>query len=228
MDSSSALLARLRRFCFPSGEDSVRLARGVKTAQRGEMRMAPGAKPVPFTAEESIQAARSGFRWEARFGGGRLGGFAVTDAYDEGRGWLLVKLRGVIPLKKTVGPEVDQGELQRYLASVVSCPPMILHNRSLEWTAAGPDTLRVRDRDDPTGATVDLEMDAEGRPLACRAVRPRMAGKRIVPTPWSGVAAEFREWEGLRVASRLEVQWDLPEGSFTYFRAEVTSFALLL
>jgi hypothetical protein len=104
---------------------------------------------------------------------------------------------------------------------------MILHNRSLEWTAAGPDTLRVRDRDDPTGATVDLEMDAEGRPLACRAVRPRMAGKRIVPTPWSGVAAEFREWEGLRVASRLEVQWDLPEGSFTYFRAEVTSFALL-
>ena len=151
----------------------------------------------------------------------------MTDAYDEGRGWLLVKLGGVIPLKKTVGPEVDQGELQRYLASVVSCPPMILHNRSLEWTAAGPDTLRVWDRDDPTGATVDLEMDAEGRPLACRAGRPRMAGKRSVPTPWSGVAAEFREWEGLRVASRLEVQWDLPEGSFTYFRAEVTSFALL-
>ena len=222
-----ALLARLRAFCFPGGEDSARLVRAIKTTQRGEMRMSPGARWIPFTAEEVIDARRSCFRWDARFSGGRVGSLAVTDAYEEAHGRLVVKLGGVIPVKKFLGPDADKGELQRYLGSIISCPPIVVNNGSLEWTAAGPLTLRVRDREDPTGATVDLDIGEEGRPLACRADRPRIVGKQTVLTPWSGVASEFQEWEGLRVASRLEVSWRLPDGPSTYFRSEVTSFTVL-
>jgi hypothetical protein len=46
-------------------------------------------------------------------------------------------------------------------------------------------------------------------------------------TPWSGSCTEFREWEGLRVATRLEVLWHLLEGPFTYFPSEITSFTAL-
>jgi hypothetical protein len=226
-EEAQTLLSRLRAFCFPGGEDSARLVCAIRTTERGEMRPSPSARWIPFSAEQVIDARRSSFRWEARYRGGRMGLVAVADAYEEGRGRLVVKLGGVIPIQKVLGPEVDRGELQRYLASIVLCPSIVLNHGSLEWTAVGPLTLRVRDREDPTGATVDVEMSAEGRPLVCRADRPRVVGKQTILTPWSGIGSEFRDWEGLCVASRVEASWHLPDGPFTYYRGEVTSFVLL-
>ena len=63
------LLASLKAFCFPGGEDAARLVRGVKITQRGEMCLAPGARWMPFTAEQRIDATQSSFCWKARFGG---------------------------------------------------------------------------------------------------------------------------------------------------------------
>jgi hypothetical protein len=226
-DQTETLLARLRAFCFPGGEEAARLVRGIKAVQRGEFRASPEAKWTPFTAEEIVDATRSGFRWEARIGGAKLGALAVTDAYEQRHGRLVVKLAGAIPLQKLLGPEVDKAELQRYFASVVLCPPMLLNHPSLEWTATGPLTLRVCDRADPTGATLDLEMNEQGQVLAGRAERGRLVGKQSVPTPWSAVCHEFREWDGLRVAARFEAVWHVADTAFTYIRSEVMAFEAL-
>lgn len=226
-DQTESLLARFRQFCFPDGEGAARAMTGVRVTEQGEMRMSPEARWIPFTAEQTIEARRSSFRWEARLSSGRLTPVTVSDAYENGHGYLTVKAAGLIPLKKITGADADRGELQRYLASIPFCPPALLNHPSLEWNAVGSLSLRVRDRNDPTGATVDLEITPEGRPVTCRAERPRLIGKQSVLTPWCGSYLEFREWEGLRVASRLEVSWQLPEGPFTYFRSELTSVAVL-
>ena len=223
----ASLLARLRQFCLAGSEEAARSANGVRIAEQGEMRMSPEARWIPFTAEQTIEARRSSFRWEARLRSGRLTPVTVTDAFEDGHGYLAVKAAGLIPLKKVTGVDADRGELQRYLASTMFCPPALVNHPSLEWNAVGPLILGMRDRNDPTGATVDLEITLEGRPVTCRAERPRLVGKQSVLTPWRGSYLEFREWEGLRVASRLEVSWQLPEGPFTYFRSELTSFAIL-
>jgi len=221
---TQTLLSTLKSFCFPGGEDAARRVRGIKTTQRGELCSSPGARWIPFTAEERIDATQSGFCWEARFGGSRLGSYSVTDAYEEGRARLIVKVGGVIPVKKLAGPDVDMGEIQRYLSEIIMCPSILLNHPSLEFTAGGDRALRVQDRKDSTGASVDLEINEEGRPIACRADRPRLVGKQAVLTPWAGTCLEFQEWEGLRVARRVEVSWHLPEGIFTYLRGEVTSY----
>lgn len=218
------LLVRLRAFCFPGGEDAARLIRGVRTAEKGEMRMSPEARWIPFTAEQFVDATRSSFRWDARLDPGKIASPVVTDAYEEGHGRLVVKLGGVLPVQKVAGPDADKGELQCYFSSIAFCPPILLSHPSLDWTVVGPLTLRVRDREDPTGTTVDIDIGEDGRPLICRADRPRMVGKKAVLTPWSATCSEFREWEGLRVPTRLEVSWHLPEDPFIYFRAEITSF----
>ena len=223
LNAKESGLARLRSFCFPGGEEVARWIRAIRTTQRGEIRMSPEARWIPFTADEFIDATRSSFRWEARLDPGKIGSPTVIDAYEDGHGRLQVKLGGIVPVKKITGQDTDTGEIQRYLASVVFCPPMLLNHPTLEWNALGPFMLRLRERQDPTGATVDLELSEEGRPLVCRANRPRLVGKQAVLTPWSGTASEFREHEGLRVPTRLEVTWELPEGEFTYFRGEITS-----
>jgi hypothetical protein len=212
---------------LPGSEEAARSVSGGRIAEQGEMRMSPEARWIPFIAEQTIEARRSSFRWVARLSSGRLTPVTVTDAYEDGHGYLTVRAAGLIPLKKVTGVDADRGELQRYLASTMFCPPALVNHSSLEWDAVGPLILRMRDRDDPMGATVYLEVTPEGRPVICRAERPRLAGKQSVLTPWRGSYLEFREWEGLRVASRLEVSWQLPEGPFTYFRSEVTTLAAL-
>jgi hypothetical protein len=222
-----AAFDKLLGFCLPGGEQQARGVRAVRSTQRGQMRSSPDAKWISFTAEERIEVTRSSFRWVARIGGSRFGFVTVTDAYEERHGRLVVKLGGIVPAQKVTGPEADKGELQRYFAAIVSCPAALVNNPRLEWTDVGPAGLRVRDRDDATDATVDFEIGDDGRPLVLRAERPRIAGKQAVLTPWSARALEFREWEGLRVASRIEVDWILGAGPFTYFRAEVESFAII-
>jgi Family of unknown function (DUF6920) len=48
-------------------------------------------------------------------------------------------------------------------------------------------------------------------------------GKQTVETPWSGACLEFHEWEGFPGASRIEVSWELPEGSYAYYHCEIIS-----
>jgi len=221
-EETARLLARLRSFCFPGGEDRARSVRSVRTTQSGEMRMSPESRWVPFTAEEVTDATRSSFRWEAHPNPGKIASPTVIDAYEDGHGYLAVKVGG-IPVKRVKGLDADRGELQRYLGSVILCPPILLNHPSLEWTAVGALTLRVRDRIDSTGATIDLEISEEGCPMMCRAERPRLVGKHAFMTAWSGSSLEFREWEGMRVARLMEAAWHLPEGLFTYYRAEIVS-----
>jgi Family of unknown function (DUF6544) len=156
-----------------------------------------------------------------------VGAVTITDQYEAGHGRATVRLGGLVPVASGAGPDFDRGELQRYLAEIVLCPVILLTHSSLEWTAAGPNTLRVRDVADPTGATVDLDLDDAGRPLACRADRPRTVGKRLVVTPWSASYADPRRWDGLQAPSRLEAAWHLPAEAFTYVREELISLVAL-
>lgn len=187
------------------------------------MQSAPQAQATSFTAEQEIDSRRSRFRWEARFRGGI---FHVTDAYDQGRGWLSIRV-GIVPVKKMTGPDFDRGELQRYLASAALCPPMLLNHPSLTWSAEGQG-LQVRDSHDNTGATIKLDIAENGALAGFRGERPRTIGNRTILTPWFGRASDFVDWDGIRVPRRTEAYWELPDGPFRYYWSEITSFMALL
>ncbi len=222
-----ALLARLRAFCFAGSEDSARTVRAVRLIERGEFRAAPNARWSGFTAEQEIDAARSRFRWDARFHGGSARFFSVTDAYEDARGQIAIRAGGILPVKKITGPAFDRGELQRYLASVALCPAMVLNHPALEWSAAGPLTLQVRDAGAPSGAEVEATIGEDGSPLECRANRPRALGRATVLTPWLVRARDFRACDGFRVPGHTEAWWQLPEGPFQYYSSEIASFVAL-
>jgi hypothetical protein len=216
-------MAALKAYCFPGGEPAARSIRGIRAEQRGEIRSSPEARWNPFVANEFVDASASGFRWEARLGAGVLS-VAVTDAYEAGHGRLVVA-KGPLQLKKLTGLDVDAGELQRYLGYVGYCPPMLLNNPSLEFAAVGERTLKMRDRNDTSGASVEIDLGADGQPVLIRAIRPMTVGKRVIPTAWSATGSDPQVWEGLRVWRHMEAAWHLAAGPFTYIRIDLTSFA---
>jgi Family of unknown function (DUF6920) len=155
----------------------------MQTTESSTLRMSPSARFIPFTADQRIAATRTSFTWQARLDPGKLTSVTVTDAYDESHGRLSVKFVALLSARKFTGADVDKGELQRYLASLALCPPMLLNHPSLEFRAVAPRTLRLSDTRDPTGATIDLDLDQHGCPQLCRAHRPRFVGQHAVLTP---------------------------------------------
>ena len=156
-----SLLDRIKSYSFPAGEAAIRTIRGIQTTQRGEIRSGPDARWGPFSAEENIDATRSGFRWDAHMGSGLMS-VQVTDAYENGHGRLVVR-KGPLKLRELTGPDLDKGELQRYLAYLSYCPPILLNHTSLAIAAVDSNTLRVSDTSDATGAFVDVEVNATAR-----------------------------------------------------------------
>ena len=219
-----SLVDRIKAFSLPAGELAVRGVSGITTIQRGEFRSSPNARWVAFTAKEHVDATKSSFCWNAQMGTG-LKSFNVTDAYENGQGRLVVK-KGPLKLRELKGSDVDRGELQRYLAYLGYCPTMIINNPYLVMEPTGPQTLRVSDKSDRTGASVDLDVEDTGRISLARAIRPMAVGRKIVMTPWSGRMSHFKEWQGLRIPYSMEAAWEPPEGTFTYIRIELTSVTI--
>jgi hypothetical protein len=218
---TTSLLARLKTYLFPGGDSAACAMPGIRTTQSGEIRAAATSAWRPFVAEETVDAMRSAFCWEATLGTG-LTSVQVTDAYEHGHGRLLVR-KGPLTLAHLTGPDVDQGELQRYLSYAVYCPSIVVNNPALDFAAVGLNTLRIRDRDGPPDAWVDVDLADDGRPIVMRAVRPMTVGRRVVPTEWSATGAGAIEWRGLRICRRLEASWHPPEGTFVYIRLNVSS-----
>src|ERR1017187_2188050 len=181
-EESAALLARLRTFMLPEGDAVARSLKAVRVVEKGKMRATEQARWMTFTADQILQTTFSAFRWEAR-----TSGIVITDAYEDGHGLAMSRLAGILTLKKASrGPELDRGELQRYLGSLMLCPAALVSHPSLEWTSVAESVLRVRDLADPTGAIVDFEIGPDGAPNSCHTVRPRIVGSNAVDTKWVG------------------------------------------
>jgi len=198
----------------------------VRITQAGEMWLKPGGRALRFEAVEEFAVDEVAFSWRARFPIVPLVWLRVLDRYAAGEGQLEARLFG-LPLMRARGQATAEGEAMRYLAELPWVPQAMAVNRQLEWRELDLRTVEVATRVGLARVAVRLEFNAEGDIVgASTDARPRPEGKTIVPRPWGGVFAGYAVFGRIRVPRQAEVRWDLPEGSFTYWRGAVTSLEL--
>jgi hypothetical protein len=220
----SALPELVRAYAERVGVSEPSAARTVRLGQVGEMLLKQGAKRLAFTAVEDLAVASVAFAWRARFP--MLGPLAlrVTDAYDRTQGRLDVRLLG-LPLQRNRGPELAQAEALRYLAEIAWVPQAIHTNPHLEWRELDYRTVELGTRVQGNRIAVRLIFNEVGEIAQAVAERPRLeAGNAL--TPWIGVYSDYQQLGGVRLPTRAEVSYELPDGPFTYWRGRVTSLEL--
>jgi hypothetical protein len=197
-------------------------AQRVRVTQVGEMWLKPGGWALRFDAVEDFAVAEVAFEWRARFR--PMGCLRVVDRYAAGEGLLEARLLGLLPVMRQTGPELAVGEALRYLAELVWAPHAMVANEHLEWRELDDRHVEVATRVGSTRAAVRLELDAEGDVVGARVDdRPRAEGKRVLPRPWVGSFDDYAVVDGIRMPTRGEVRWELPEGPFTYWRGTIRS-----
>ncbi|HEY2533003.1 MAG TPA: DUF6544 family protein [Xanthobacteraceae bacterium] len=198
----------------------------VRLSQRGEMRMNPRARWRPFTAEQVISIHKPGFAWLARIEAAPLVSTHILDCYVEGEGLLEARLFGSLPLARAAGAQVTKGELMRYLAELAWAPHAMLRNPQLSWREIDTTTVEVSADSQAGPAPVRLIFENGDITRIEADDRPRVIGRRLVPTRWQGRCCDYREMNGCRIPTRAVVSWLLEDGPFEYWRGQVTAFQM--
>lgn len=201
--------------------------RQIRIAQHGEMRKAPTARPMRFTATQFLAVERVAFSWQARFPLAGPLAIKVVDEYSHGEGRLVVRLLGY-PINRQEGPEMATGEAIRYLAELPIVPFAMAHNPDLEWRGLDDHAAEVAAIVRGERLAVKFDFDAKGDIVrASSESRPMLRAGALTTAPWGGEFRDYWTFDGIRVPTRAEAYWDLPEGRFAYWRGTITSAVAL-
>ena len=194
-------------------------------SQEGEFLLDEAAQRwAPFRATHLATTAPPAFDWDARMRMAPGLAVRVRDAYVDGEGWLRAAVLGLFTVAAESGtPELNEGELMRYLAEAVWYPTVLLPGQGVTWEPVDASMARARLSYGRTSVALNFRFGADGLIAEVAAGRRyRLVGGTSVPTPWRGRFTGYGVRSGMRVPLEGEVEWVLPQGPQPYWRGRLT------
>jgi len=213
--------APVRRYLETVLDEGQPLVETVEIEQSGEFRLGgPDGDWRAFTAGQHCSRDPPAFVWDAQIEIAPLLPARVLDCYVRGAGRLRARLRGAIPVA-TAGPdpEMDEGELLRYLAESVWYPTALIPDDRLEWEPIDDTSARATLSHGDRTASLVFEFDAEG--LVERVTGERYRQEEGDTATWVGHFRAYERRNGRLVPTEGEVAWKLPEGESSYWRGTI-------
>lgn len=224
LDGLPAPVRRYFRHVLTEGQPYVTT---VRLVQRGDFRLGDVSAPWrPLEATQHFTVNPPGFIWLARIQMAPLLNARVIDAYTDGTGLLRAHVLSAIPVADaTPAPELDEGELMRYLAEGAWFPTALLPASGVTWTAVDDRSARATRTD--RGHTVSVTVHFSDQDEIERVVghRYRDVDGRYELTSWTGHFSNYQVRDGMRIPIDGEVAWNLPEGDLPYWRASIVEIA---
>lgn len=178
-----------------------------------------------FTATQLVTTQSLGFDWDAKIQMIPFINVFVHDSYLRGEGNLLASILGLFTVAKMHNtPELNQGELLRFLAESVWYPTSLLPSQGVIWEAIDQHSSRATLTDGKTTASVVFQFDTGGLITSMRAESRcyRVVGDKPMFMPWVGNFREYEVHHGMRIPLEGEVGWEHLEGLRLYFKGTIT------
>ncbi len=201
--------------------------RAVELRQTGQMRQNKASKWMSFKAHQTIDVRRCAFEWNARTGPFNL--VHVRDTFDDQHGTLSVALLGVIPIARAPrSPEIDRGELMRYLAELAWAPDAILANADLDWHVEDENHLVVKTCYQSRQVELKIKLDQDGLVVEVFANdRPRAVKGGFESGAWRGVFSKYERRVGRNIPTCAEVGWITNDEYEPVWRGELTAWRVV-
>ncbi len=203
------------------GQPIIRTAR---IKQHGEMRLDKNKGWIPFQAEQCLSAIPREFIWEAQTQLKPLVKCRVRDAYVSGSASSEVRIFSLFVVSSEQdSPEMNSAALQRYLGESVWLPSALIPGCGLKWSPINEKTALATLNNRNTSVSLRFEFNKNNEVTSVSAPgRYRKVGKKFELTPWIAHTQTYREIMGILIPVDIEVEWQLPKGSFCWFRAKIT------
>lgn len=196
--------------------------RSVRLWQRGALRTTPDGAWMRARARQDFTVDEPGFVWGVEVLMLNVVPVVGRDSYVDGRGGMVIKLGGVVPLVDARGPKIDQGTMLRYLGEIVWFPSAAL-SPYIHWEAVDADRAKATMTDKGASVSATFTFDASGRVLNVAAERYKGAGEEAVLQRWEVPCRAWRRLaDDILVPVEGSVVWKEASGDFDYFRWEIT------
>lgn len=154
---------------------------------------------ISITGDEYFVADKPAYIWV-----GTTTWFSARDQYRAGRGSLTVKLLGTLTIQHASGPNVDEGELLRYLAEAVWFPTSLLPGGPAVWSPIDNDSATLTLSDHGLTVSCIMHFNEQGEMVRYQAQRYSDMTNRL---PWTGQLADYREINGVKIPFQATAAW---------------------
>jgi hypothetical protein len=214
----------VQRWLVSAGVVGKPRAVNVRLRQRGGLRTSADGDFVPALADQYFSVTEPAFVWRVRVPLFHLP-FYGRDTYLDGRGHMLIKALGLVPIADAASREVDQGTLLRFLGETVWFPSAAL-SPYVRWEVIDDVSARATMTYGDVTDSADFFFDAEGRVERIAALRYLQEGDEPPRLQrWVVNNTRWQPMNGLLIPVEGEVTWELKTGHFTYYRWEITEIA---
>lgn len=221
-DDLAGLPDPVQRYLESALTDGQPRTRTARLEQRGEVRLGDSWKS--FTATQHVAVGPPGFVWDATVRFLPFLPVRVVDAYVDGEGSLRAKLLSALTVSAAApGPELNESELLRYLAESVWMPTALLPGAGVEWEAIDDRSVRATLEDGETTASLVFHFEGDEVRRVHTEARYRREDDDVAP--WTGYFGAYEEFDGVRVPTEAEVEWNLSDGDQPYWRGEIEAVA---
>ena len=200
------------------GKEEIKLA---YVKQKALMKLKPEQKEwYSAKAIQYITTEKPAFIWTVDMNMMPLIKIKGRDKSVEGKGEMLIKLNSLINVVNEKGEKLDEGALQRYLAEIVWSPSSVI-SPLIKWEEIDSLSAKAMINYKGTVASGTFYFNEKGDFIKFTTMRYKDNTPEAKRYPWVITVQEYKTFEGIRVASKMKVTWDLEKGNWTWLDLEI-------
>lgn len=212
----------VKRYFMYTGMVGRPIVQTVRLKQVGRIRKDTKQPWMNFDAKQYYSVNPPGFVWIAYMRIFGLPIVRVRDCYLEGRGSMLIKALSLFMIGNSVGKEMDQGAMMRYLNEMTWFPSAFL-GKNISFEPIDSNSARITLRDMGKSVTATMYFDNEGKLINFTAPRYRdMGNGKFELENWSTPIREYGEFGGLKLPLKGSAVFNSKEGDLEYIDVTVT------
>ena len=214
-------VARYFRWALKEGQPPIKSARLIQAGEFRARKTDDGWSR--FEAKQYFSAQPPGFVWDAGIRMAPLIKVRVRDAYVAGQGSMQGKILSLVSMIDERGKaELNAGALQRYLAEAVWFPTALLPSAGVKWSEMDNNRALATLTDSNTTVSLEFHFNDAGEITGVFTPgRYRKVNGKYELTPWAGHFRNYEARDGIRIPVEGVVEWQLPGGSFTYWKGRI-------
>ena len=190
--------------------------------QKARMKMKPGQeKWLHATASQITTVDPPAFVWTVNLQMNPLMHMAGRDKFVDGKGAMRILMNGLINVVNEAGEKLDEGTIQRYLGELVWFPTLAV-SPLVTWEALDEHSARATMTYMGTTGSGTFWFDAQGNFVRFSAWRYMGNEPESERREWVLTVDDYREFDGIRVPSKMKATWRLEEGDWTWLDLEIT------
>ncbi|MCF6261874.1 MAG: hypothetical protein L3J98_17255 [Gammaproteobacteria bacterium] len=209
------------RHVLPNGQPFIKTT---WLEQVGQLKLTPKSKGwSTFKATQFIWQDTVSFLWDAKINITPLFYVRVRDSLIEAIGEGNVYLMSALSIGSDKDkPELNSGALYRYLAEAVWHPTALLPQSGVIWEPVSENKAIAHFTKFNISVSIEFTFNNVGEIIGIYTVdRYGKFENKYIKYPWEGQFSDYKEFDGIKIPTKGEVGWHLPDGWWLFWKGEI-------